>query len=77
MCVLEICVSETKNGGILCMREEMSQVSNRIFDPLLIVRDPYTQEKPEKKNYRDALFRTPTLSPTSLLFPFCKHGSTP
>ena len=46
-------------------------------DPLLIVRDPYTQEKPEKKNYHDVLVRTPTLSPTSLLFPFCKHGSTP
>jgi hypothetical protein len=42
---------------------DLSQESTKNFDPLLIVRDPYTQEQNrKKKNYRDALFRTPSSS---------------
>jgi hypothetical protein len=42
---------------------DLSHESTKNFDPLLIVRDPYTQEQNrKKKNYRDTLFRTPSSS---------------
>jgi hypothetical protein len=43
------------------IKMDLSHESTKNFDPLLIVRDPYTQQQNRKKrNYRVALFRTPS-----------------
>jgi hypothetical protein len=45
------------------IKMDLSHESTKNFDPLLIVRDPYTQQQNrKKKNYRVALFRTPSSS---------------
>jgi hypothetical protein len=59
------------------MGMDLSHELTKYFDPLLIVRDPYTQKQNQKnKNYHVALFRTPSSS-LSTPFSFLYYDPTP